>query len=93
MDDPLIQNSKKMYFLLFKSDNVFRKFVKELFEREDLVKILFFTKEHYKQIHELFGVEIRQPCYDPIIADWILNQEASSIHQIKQKYWNEKKTN
>ena len=77
---------KKIYFLLFKSDNVFRKFVKELFEREDLVKILFFTKEHYKQIHELFGVEIRQPCYDPIIADWILNQEASSIHQIKQKY-------
>ena len=77
---------RKVHFLLFKKNKEFMKFVKKILEREDVIKILFFAKQHYKLIYEMFNFDIKLPCYDPIVADWLINQENSTIYQMKQKY-------
>jgi len=78
--------TRHIYFLLFRPDRIFLPHVRSLLERHDLTKVLFYAKQHYKLVHKLFGFEINLPCYDPIVADWLLNQTSSSIFQIKQKY-------
>jgi len=80
------EKQKQIHFLVSKKDKKFQQYFKNIFEREDLNKILFFVKEHYKIINELFDIRIKMPCYDPCIADWILNQQITNIFQIKQKY-------
>ena len=80
------EKQKEVHLMLFKKDKIFLKFLKTILERDDIVKILFFSKDHYKFIRNTFNISIRSPCYDPIIAHWLLNQELTSIFQIKQKY-------
>ncbi len=78
--------TRSIYFLLFRPDGLFLPHIRSLLERDDIIKVVFYAKQHYKLIYELLGVKINLPCYDPIVADWLLNQTSSSIFQIKQKY-------
>ncbi len=77
---------KEINLILFKEDRIFFEYLKKILERDDIIKILFFSKDHYKFIKKVFGITIRSPCYDPIIAHWLIAQEICSIFQIKQKY-------
>ena len=77
---------KEVNFMLFRNNMLFLDYLKKLLERDDLIKVLFYSKNHYKLLKKAFNVSIRTPCYDPIIANWILNQELSTIFHIKQKY-------
>jgi hypothetical protein len=61
-------------------------FVKDLFENEALVKVLFFAKDQFKLLAKICNIEIKPPCYDPIVAYWLLENKIPSIHDIKQKY-------
>lgn len=74
------------YFLLLNENKTFKVFIKKLLERDDVNKILFFTKNHYKLIYRAFGISLTMPVFDPIIANWLLSQEICNIFQIKQKY-------
>lgn len=77
---------RKVNFILFKKNKEFLNFSKTLLEREDVIKVIFFAKQHYKLMSDFFGIQIKLPCYDPVVADWLLNQESSTIFQVKQKY-------
>lgn len=80
------EKQKQINFIVCKKDKIFLKYLKHLLEREDVNKILFYVKDHYKILDELFGVKLKMPCYDLLIADWLLNQQMTTIFQIKQKY-------
>jgi hypothetical protein len=76
----------EFFFLMLNENKTFEVFIKKLLERDDINKILFYTKNHYKLINRAFGINVTMPLYDPIIANWLINQEICSIFQIKQKY-------
>lgn len=80
------EKQKLINLILFKKDKSFSVFLKNLLEKEDIVKILFFTKQHFKILNKIFNINIKAPCYDPIVANWLLTQESISIFQVKQKY-------
>ena len=80
------EKQKEVNLMLFKNNKLFLDYLKKLLERDDLIKVMFYAKSHYKLLKKVFNVSIRTPCYDPIIANWILNQELSTIFQIKAKY-------
>ncbi|CAF0883929.1 unnamed protein product [Brachionus calyciflorus] len=80
------ERQKNVNFILFKKDGKFMPSLKKILERDDIVKIVFYSKKHFKIFNKAFEMSIKSPCYDPIIASWLLNQELISIYQIKQKY-------
>lgn len=80
------QKLKEANFILLKKNFNFKDDLKRLIEKEDMIKIIFHSKKHFKLINRAFGLTIKSPCYDPIVATWLLNQEFVSIYQIKQKY-------
>lgn len=77
---------RKVNFILFKKNKEFLNCARTLLEREDVIKVIFFAKQHFKLMSHFFGIQIKLPCYDPVVADWLLNQESSTIFQVKQKY-------
>jgi DNA polymerase I-like protein with 3'-5' exonuclease and polymerase domains len=80
------KQNRRVNFLLFKQNKEFLSCVRTLLEREDLIKVILFAKHHFKVMSDCFDIKIKLPCYDPVVADWLLNQECSTIFQIKQKY-------
>lgn len=84
-----IEKYKKIHFVFLnnhKSD-LYIKMLKNILEKEDfLIKISFFTKQHFKLFNRVLNINISTPCYDPIIANWLLFQEVLTIFQIKQKF-------
>ncbi len=70
------ERGKQFYFLTSFKDKIFMPYF----------KIFFHAKENYKLLNELFDVKLSMPCYDPIIAEWILKQQHSNIFQIKNNY-------
>jgi hypothetical protein len=80
------EKQKEIHLMLFKADQIFLAYLKTILERDDIIKILFFSKDHYKFIKNVFNISIKSPCYDPVIAHWLIAQEIITIFQIKQKY-------
>lgn len=69
--------------------NQFKSYIRmlgKIFEREDLIRIMFYSKQHAKLMFKALSLSMKMPCYDPIMANWLLNHELASIFQIKQKY-------
>jgi hypothetical protein len=84
-----VEKCKQVYFVgpnLINKDTLMNKLKKTILEREDLIKVVFYSKKHYKLMQKILKVDLKQPCYDPIVANWLLNQQHSSIYQIMQKY-------
>lgn len=77
---------KETNFILLKKNSGLFDQLNCLIEKEDLIKIVFNSKKHFRLINQAFGLNLKSPCYDPIVAAWLLSQESSSIYQIKQKY-------
>lgn len=77
---------KETNLILLKKNFNFRDELKCLIEKDDMIKIVFDSKKHFKIINRAFDLSIKSPCYDPIVAAWLLNQQFISIYQIKQKY-------
>ena len=77
---------KVINFLLFKKDKLFQGYLKRLLELEDFTKLVFFAKEHCKLVYNLFKINLKMGAYDPLVGDWLMNQEFHTIYQIKQKY-------
>jgi hypothetical protein len=73
-------------FFLFKKEMIFKEYLKRLLEKDDFIKIIFFTKDVYTMLTKAFNIHLKVPSYDPIVANWLLNQELLTIYQMKQKY-------
>lgn len=80
------EKSKQVNLVLIKNERNYLEKLKELFEKDDLTKIMFFAKKHVKILYKYLGFVMKSPCYDPIVANWLLNQDQLNILQIKQKY-------
>jgi len=80
------EKEKQIYFLVSCKSKIFMPYFKSLLERNDIYKIIFYSKENYKILNELFQIKLSMPCYDPIIAEWILRHQYSNIFQIKNNY-------
>jgi DNA polymerase I-like protein with 3'-5' exonuclease and polymerase domains len=65
---------------------VYMNSIRKIFEREDLMRVMFYSKQHFRLIFKALSISMKMPCYDPIIANWLLNHEMTNIFQIKQKY-------
>ena len=83
-----LEKSKKhiMFMPCIRDDEANLSFIRNIFDRDDLIKIMFFSKKHAKLIFKALGVTVKMPCYDPVMANWLLTHELATIIQIKQKY-------
>ena len=65
--------------------------VRQVLERttdDGLAKVVFNAKLAYKLLSERLGVRMSAPVLDPIVADWLLHQDAAcgSVQQLLRKY-------
>lgn len=82
-----LEKCRQIYVILLRRDSRdYLRRLKSLLEMDDLIKIIFFAKSHFKLLYKSLGVVLRAPCYDPLVANWLLTQDAMNIYQIKRKY-------
>lgn len=80
------EKQKLANLILIQNERKFLDLFKSLLEKEDIVKIMFFTKQHVKLLNKYFKIDLKSCYYDPIVANWLLTQETITIFQIKEKF-------